>query len=180
MRVESLDEKQRPAALIFGLGTLVGFLAAALFVVGAAKSVQQRGVRVRVELAPIAAQVETEVKAAVQREVPATLAAMKNDLPKRVAEQTAQRLSQTTINIGGFNVPVPPAATAQVQSGVEQALRAGLNMALTDQDINALSDRLSTQAGSLVQQQLKMYLTNRSFPVDLWPGFSIPVTVIPE
>jgi hypothetical protein len=180
MRVETFNEAKRPAAWFFGFGALVGLLVATVFVVGAAKAVQKQGIQVRVETAPIAAQVEAEVRAAVRREVPAALAAMKEDLPRRVAEQTAQRLSQTTVNVGGFNVPVPPAAAAQVQAGVEQALRAGLNVALTEADMNGLSDRLSRQAGGMVRAQLNQYLAKRTFPVQLWPGFSLPVTVVVE
>jgi hypothetical protein len=144
------------------------------------RTVQKQGITIRLDTAPIAAQVETEVRAAIRQEVPAALASMKQDLPARVAEEAARKLAQTTVNVGGFNVPVPDAAAQQVRSGVESAVKAGLNLAVTEADMNALSDRLSKRAGGLVQANLNNYLTGRTFQVELWKGFKLPVTVVPE
>jgi hypothetical protein len=164
----------------FGLGVLAGVLVTGALGLGVLKSIQQRGVTVRVETAPIAAQVEGEVREAVRREVPATLAALKQDLPARVAAETAQRLSQTTINLGGFSVPVPDAATQQVKAGVEQAVRVGLNVAVTDADMNALADRLAHRASGMVRDRMNQYLSGRTFAVEPWPGVKLPVSVVPE
>lgn len=170
----------RPGLTGFALGLGLGFLMFAVMGFSIGKAVQRQGITIRLDTAPIAAQVEAEVRAAIRQEVPATLAAMKQELPARVADETARRLSQTTVNVGGFNVPVPDAATQQVRSGVESAVRAGLNVAVTDADLNGLADRLSKRAGGLAQDKLTKYLAGRTFHVELWKGFEIPVTVIPE
>lgn len=162
----------------FVAGLIIGILVALAALAGALTTVRREGIRVHVETAPIAAQVEEELRTAIKREVPATLAALRADLPRRVADQTAQRLRETSLNVAGFNVPIPPAAADQVSAGVEQALRSGLAVALTDADLAALADRLSHHAGATLQTRLNTYLANRTFKVDLWPGFSIPVTVV--
>ncbi|HYF95551.1 MAG TPA: hypothetical protein VD969_25340 [Symbiobacteriaceae bacterium] len=164
----------------FALGLLLGVALLSVLVWGAGRSVQKHGVTVRVETGEIAAQVEAEVKLAVRRELPATLAAIRQELPARVAAETARKLSETTVNVGGFNIPVPDAAAQQVRSAVESAVRAGLNVAVTDADVGALADRLAGRAGGMVQEKLAEYLKGRTFPVELWKGFSIPVTVIPQ
>lgn len=170
----------RPALSLFALGLGVGFLMFTVMTVSIGKAVQKRGITIRIDTAPIAAQVEAEVRSAIRQEVPATLASMKQDLPARVADETARKLSQTTVNVAGFNLPVPEAATQQVRSGVESAVRAGLNVAVTDADLNGLADRLSKRAGGLVQDKLTKYLGNRTFRVELWKGFELPVTIVPE
>lgn len=170
----------RPALTGFALGIATGWLLMAVTAWSIGRSIQKEGVIVHVETAPIAAQVEAEVRAAVRREIPATLAAMKQDLPARVAAETAKKVSEMTVNVGGFNVPVPDVAAQQVRSGVESAVRAGLNVAVTEADMNALADRLSKRASGMVQEKLNTYLKDRTFPVEVWKGFEIPVTVVPE
>lgn len=178
MRIQTTEPAKKTGALLFGTGILVGLLAAWIFVVTALLQVQQSGIKVHVETKPIAAQVATEVRAAVSREVPVALAAMKQELPRRVAEETAKRLSTTTVNVAGFNVPVPEAAAAQISAGVEQAVRAGLDVAVTQKDLNALTDRLSAQAGAQVHEKINAYLSGKTFDMEPWPGFKIPVTVV--
>ena len=180
MQVERTAARNWAPGWIYLWGFLTGMAAFALVTYVAATTVRQQGIRVHLDTAPIAAQVEQEVRAAVRREVPATLNQMKAQLPQRVAEATAQHLAQARIDVAGFSVPVPPAAAAQVQTGVEQALRTTLNLAVTDQDTNALADRLSHQAGQLVKQHLNDYLANRTFQVELFKGYSIPVTLVPD
>ncbi|HWI62387.1 MAG TPA: hypothetical protein VNT75_11150 [Symbiobacteriaceae bacterium] len=165
---------------VFFAGLAAGLLVVSAFGWSVLTSVKKNGVSVQVEVGPIAAQVEAEVRAAVRREVPAALSAMKAELPARVAEETARKVSGMTVNVGGFNVPVPDVAAQQVKSGVESAVRAGLNVAVTESDLNALSDRLAARAGGMVQQKLVAYLKGRTFPVEVWKGFEIPVTVIPQ
>ena len=171
---------ERPGWSGFALGLGVGFLMFAVLAVSIGKAVQKRGIMIRIDTAPIAAQVEAEVRSAIRQEVPATLASMKQELPARVADETARRLAGTTVNVAGFNVPVPDAATQQVRAGVESAVRAGLNVAVTDADLNSLADRLSKRAGGLAQDKLNTYLGGRTFHVELWKGFEIPVTVAPQ
>lgn len=171
---------ERPGWSGFALGLGVGFLMFAVMGFGIAKAVQRQGITIRIDTAPIAAQVETEVRAAIRHEVPAALATMRQELPARVADETARRLTGTTVNVAGFNVPVPDAATQQVRAGVESAVRAGLSVAVTDADLNSLADRLSKRAGGLAQDKLIEYLGGRTFHVELWNGFEIPVTVAPQ
>lgn len=180
MRSVVTQPDRRPVLSGFVLGLAVGVLLLGVVGWSAARAVQRQGVTVRVDLQPIAAQVQEEVRSAVRREVPATLAAIKQDLPAKVAAETARKLAETTVNIGGFSVPVPDAAAQQVRSGVESAVRAGLNVAVTEADMNALADRLAGKAGGMVEQKLTQYLKGRTFPVELWKGFTVPVTVVPQ
>jgi hypothetical protein len=161
-------------------GFLTGLLCACVTVYGAATTIRTHGVRVHVETAPLAAQVEQEVRAAVRREVPVTLNQLKAGLPQRVAQATADHLAQARIEVAGFSVPVPPAAAAQVQSGVQQVLTASLSLAVTDADMNALADRLSEEAGDLVEKRLAEYLANRTFDVEVFKGYKVPVTLVPR
>lgn len=178
MRNHTVEPAKRTGWLFFGGGILVGLLIAGLFVVSTLLQLRESGVTVHVETKPIAEQVATEVREAVRREIPVALDTMKQELPRRVAEETARRLSTTTVNVAGFHVPVPDAAASQISAGVEQAVQAGLDVAVTPKDMNALTERLSAQAGAQVHERLNAYLSGRTFDMEPWPGFKIPVTVV--
>lgn len=178
MRTVTTGPEKRQGALLFGAGLLAGLLAAGIFVSTAVLSVKEHGVKVYVDTKPIAVQVSAEVRAAVQAEVPAAMTAIRQDLPRRVAQETAKRLSTTHVNVGGFPVPVPDSAARQISAGVEQAVRSGLDVAVTEADMNALTDRLSQKASAMVHERLNAHLNGKTFDMEAWRGFKIPVTVI--
>lgn len=177
MLVRESASGTRPLLPFLG-GLAAGLCMAALFVTAVTRSVLVTGVTVHVEAAPIVARVQSEIQAVVRQEVPATLEALKREIPARVAAQTAQRLAETRVDVGGFSIPVPPAAAAQVQAGVEQALKSGMEMAMTPDQVRSLSDRLSARASGVVQRQLQEALAGQTFPVEVFRGVTVPVHVV--
>lgn len=173
-----MEGKRRLAAGAFLLGLACGLVMVGTTVWNSLRAVQERGIQIEVETAAVAAQVRAEVQRAVRREVPATLEAVRRDVPQRVAAETARRLSTTMMEIGGFKVAVPPAAVEQVRDGVEEALRAGMDAAVSQADVNGLAGRLGDQAFALVSARLDELIGGQRFEVQVLPWFSVPVTIV--
>lgn len=161
----------------FGLGVLVGLMAAGAVAAMQLMLLQRRGVEVHVDTTRIALQVQAEVRDALKRELPAAIAQLRREVPARAAAETARRLGETRLHIGGFSMPVPEVAVMQVQAGVEEALRVGLDAAVRNADVDSLSRRLGDQAYVLVDHGLGQMLAGQRFIVKPWPWLSVPVTV---
>lgn|GEM_PF-5111142 len=162
----------------FAGGILLGVLMAALFVGRTVWTLQQAGVEVEVDTAAIASQVQAEVKAGVRREVPGVLASLRNDIPRQVAADAAQKIREKTFDVAGFKVPVPESAAQQIQASMEEALRTGMDSAIRSTDVGALAERLGERMGAQVAGGLKEHLNGMKFAVRPWPWLQIPVTVI--
>lgn len=173
-----MEGTRRLAVGAFLVGLCCGLVLMGSAVWKSLRTVQERGIQVEVETAAVAAQVRAEVQSAVRREVPATLAAMKQEIPARVGAETARRLSATTVELGGFKVAVPPAAVEQVRAGVEEALRAGMDAAMSPTDVDALAGRLGDQAFALVSSRLDELIGGQRFEVKVLPWYSVPVTIV--
>lgn len=164
----------------FLAGVTVGLLSAGVVLATSLVGVRQRPLRVEVATSRIAEHVREEVRVAVRRELPGTIASLRREIPARAAAEAGRRLAQTRVELGGFQVPVPPAAIQVVQSKTEEALRAGFDMAVRKEDLDATADRLSEQAYLLVTQRLNQMLAGQTFVVRPWPWISLPVTVVPQ
>jgi hypothetical protein len=157
-----------------GLGAAVVVIMAA----GALTGLERRGVQVEVETARVAAQVRTAVSGAARQELPGAIAGIRQDLPRRVGEETARRLAETRLEVAGLKVPVPPAATQQVQVRMEEAVRLGIDLAVKDADLDAMADRIGQQAYTLVNDRMKQALDGQTYVVKPWPWLSLPVHVV--
>lgn len=177
MRVNQ-EPRLQPGA--FFVGMLLGMLLTAVVVVSALLGLQQRGLTVRLSTDQVASQVQAEVRAAVRKELPAVLSVVSEQLPRQVAAQTARQLSATSVEVGGFRFPVPPDAVAQVQAGIEVALHQGLSAAALQADLDAVADRVGHQALTLITQRLNATLQENPLTVELWSGFSLPISVVAQ
>lgn len=173
-----MEQNQDRALFWKGLLTGVGLAAAALALVAAI--IVHRGVEVAVQTAEISAHMEREVEAAVRREVPAALAKVRADLPNQVASEAGRRLAETRIDLGGFAVPVPPAAIRQVEQAIAQSLQLGVDAAVRQVDVNALASRLGMRAASLADQRLREILLAQTISVEVAPGLKVPVRLVPR
>lgn len=164
----------------FWKGLLAGFGLAAVALALAAGMIVHRGVDVTVQTGEMAGRIEREVEAAVKRELPAALARVKAELPAELAAEAGRRLAETRIDLGGFEVPVPPAAVQQVEKTVGQALRVGLDAAVGRIDVDGLAGRLGDRAGHLAGQRLREVLAAQAIAVEVAPGLKVPVRLNPR
>lgn len=171
---------RRPDYGMFLGGVVLGLLLAALVVWRAMAGLQEHGVVVEIDTEQIAAQVRDQVRQAARAELPTRLEAMRQAVPQQVAQEAGRRVRAMSLDLGGFKVPMPPVAADQIQAGLEDALRAGMGVALRNADVDAIAGKLGDQAYDLVKVRLAQGLNGQRFTVRPWPWFSLPVTLVTQ
>lgn len=174
------EQVQRTGNSLFWKGLITGLATAATALALTAGLVSRRGVTVTVPTSAISQRMQAEVRQAVRRELPAALAAMRAEMPRQVAAEAGRRLAGARIDLGGFELPVPPAAVEQVQQVLDQAVRIGLDNAVSRVDVDGLADRLGGQAARLTDDRLREFLAQQAIAVEVAPGLRVPVRLIPR
>lgn len=164
----------------FWRGLITGLGLAAVGVALAAGIITRRGVEVAIPTGAIAQRMEGEVREAVRREMPAALAALEAELSAQVSAEAGRRLSEARIELGGFVVPLPPAAVQQAEQALAQAVRTGLAAAVRQVDVDGLAGRLGGGAARLAEDRLRQFLHGQVFTVEVVPGVEVPVRLIPR
>lgn len=164
----------------FLAGVLAGLLLMGVFSAGAVRTVERRGVTVTVQTEDLAEALRQEMRTAVRRELPGALESLRAELPRRIGAEAGQRVSAQRVDVAGLSVSVPAPVVQEVQAQVEEAARYGIDLALSEVDTEALGDRLADQGARLVEERLRSGLAGQTFPVQIWPWLTLPVTIVPE
>lgn len=164
-------------------GFLAGLCAGLTFIVCvtglALLSLQTKGITVRVRTAQIAAGIGTDLKAHMSRELNLAAAEIQRDLPERVAAAAAARLGAEVVQMGGLAVRIPDGAVQRIRSHLADALRAGMEEALTADALARLAGRLGIRVDQFVAEQLKEVLSDWRPQVQLWPGIMVRLRILP-
>ncbi|MFZ5828181.1 MAG: hypothetical protein ACOY94_28070 [Bacillota bacterium] len=174
------EQGWKTGGVLFWRGLIAGLAVAAVVLALAAGVVTRRGVVVTVETAVISRRMGEEVRQAVRRELPAALGQVRAELPRQVSSEAGRRLATMRIDLAGFEVPIPPSAVQQVEQALEGAVRAGLDTAIRQVDVDGLAGALSLRAGRIADAELKGFLARQAITVELLPGLQIPVRLIPR
>lgn len=165
---------------LFWRGLIAGLAMAVVLLALTAGVVTRRGVAVTVETTALSRRIEAEVRQAVRRELPVALGAVRTELPRQVSAEAGRRLAGVRIDLGGFAVPIPPAAVQQVEQALDQAMRAGLDAAIGQVNVDGLAEQLSGRAGRMADAQLREFLAQQRIAVEVVPGLRVPVRLIPR
>jgi hypothetical protein len=172
------DGRSGPA--VFLSGVVAGLLVAFVILWGGMTAMKKEGVTVQVDTGRIAEQVRQEVRTAARRELPGQLQMMQETFVQRTTADALGRLATTKIDLGGFTVVTPPAVVAAVQSSLQEALRTGAERAARNMNMDTVADQLGNRAFALVQERLAGAFSDQRLVVQPWPGFDLPVRLVPR
>lgn len=157
--------------LIAGLGAAIAAAALALgFIV-------RSGLVVTVETEGLKERVEAEVRATVRAELPKAIAEAKEGLPDQVGAEARRRLAGARMDLGGFEVELPPTLVDQLEQALVQAVRLGLEATTSRVAVDRLADDMGRAAGQLALARLDEALQGQTVPVEILPGLTVPVHI---
>jgi hypothetical protein len=159
----------------FWMGVLVGAGVTLAAVVGVAHGARSTGVTITVDRKLMERELAQEVERSVQRELPALLAQVQRDAPSKIASAVRQRLDAMTIDIGWGAVRLPDPLRAQVESGVTDAVTAGLKAGLEVVPTDQIAQRVAAVAPQVVDR-LTDGLGAQRIQVQI-AGLSIPLRI---
>ncbi len=172
-------ERGPAAGWSFWQGVLTGLTVAAVGLAACVGWVMGRGITVPIPTGHVTKRLQAEVRTAVRRELPVVLEEVQRSLPRQVAAEAGRRIAGARIDLGGFQIPVPPAAVREVEAAVGGALSSGLEAMSGQVDIDGLADRLGNQAAGMADRQLKEMLSDQVMLVQVGP-LQVPVRLIPQ
>ena len=117
------------AGLLAGLFLCFG-AAAAFFQV-----VTERGFTARVDVDGVAAQVRSEVEMQVAELLPQVLAALKREVPERVARELTDRLDEASFVMYDVTIRLPRESLAGVQTQIERMVTEEIQQAIDEVDV---------------------------------------------
>lgn len=136
----------------FWMGVLVGAGVMLASVVGVAQGARSTGVTVTVDRKLMERALSQEVERSVQHELPAMLAQVQRDAPPKIAGAVRQRLDAMTIDIGWGAVRMPESIRVQIESGVTDAVTAGLKAGLEVVPTDQIAQRVAAGAPQVVDR----------------------------
>jgi hypothetical protein len=148
----------------FWMGVLVGAGVMLASVVGVAQGARSTGVTVTVDRKLMERALAQEVERSVQR-----------DAPPKIAGAVRQRLDAVTIDYGWGAVRLPEPLRAQVESGVTDAVTAGLKAGLEVVPTDQIAQRVAAGAPQVVDR-LTDGLGAQRIQVQI-AGLSIPLRI---
>ncbi|WP_374711690.1 hypothetical protein [Symbiobacterium terraclitae] len=158
-------------------GVVAGFGAAAAVLALTLGYLMRAGLVVTVETGALSARLAAEVQAAVRRELPPALEAVRAEVPARVSAEARRRLSELRVELGGMTFDLPEAAEAQVEQAVDQAVRAGVDALTGMVDVDGLAERIAGRAAAVAQARVAKVLEGQRLEVQVAPGVEVPVRI---
>lgn len=160
----------------FILGALAGALVTLCALAGGAAVLLQRGVRVDVELEPLAALVREQVTAEARRELPELVSELESRVPEMVAAEMAERMqSAATINVADFTLELPDSVTKLIQDRLQEVVTEVVYECFAEFDSDWAAGRLGEQAYELVKTSLAAEVSETVVQYRLFGRVPIPV-----
>lgn len=160
----------------FILGMLAGALATLCALAVGAAVLLQRGVRVDVELEPLAALVREQVTVEARRGLPELVSELESRVPELVAAEMAGRMqSAATINVADFTLELPDSVTKLIQDRLQEIVTEVVYECFTEFDSDWAADRLGEQAYELVKTSLASEVSETFVQYRLFGRVPIPV-----
>jgi len=164
-------------AASFWTGLITGLGAAAVVLALAVGFVSRSGLVVTVETGSLKERIETEVRGAVRAEMPRAISTVKAELPGQVGAEARRRLTGARMDLGGFEVELPPGLVDQLEQTLVQAVRLGLEVTTSQVNMDKLADEMGGRAAQLAHTKLDEALQNQTVPVEIIPGLTVPVHI---
>lgn len=161
----------------FWTGLVSGLGAAAIVLALVVGFVSRSGLVVTVETGSLKERIESEVRATVRAELPRAISAVKTELPDQVGVEARRRLAGARMDLGGFEVELPPGLIDQLEQTLVQAVRLGLDVTNSHVTMDKLADEMGGRAAQLATAKLDEALQNKTVPVEVFPGLTVPVHI---
>lgn len=160
----------------FILGALAGVLATLCVLAGGAAVLLQRGVRVDVDLEPLAAVVRERVTAEARSGLPELVSELESRVPELVAAEMAERMrTAATVNIADFTLELPDSVTKLIQERLQEIVTEVVYECFAEFDSDWAAARLGEQAYDLVKTSLAAEVSATVLQYRLFGRLPIPV-----
>ena len=162
-------------------GWLLGVVTAGSVAALAATGIASRGLVVPVAVGHVTERVQGEVEAAVLDQLPGAVAALKQEVPPRVAAELRRRLSAGDFRLGEVPLTVPPELLGTpFDAQVEATVRSALDQLGGQEAAAAAAKAVSGRVAAAVRHQLAAEVADWRFTLRPWRYLAVPVTLQPQ
>lgn len=171
-----MQKRMTPPTFFYGFA--LGFFLCSALVLCTAFYVSQRGLIIKVNTEEIAAMIQEEVEAEARSQIPQMIAEMRKSVPRLVEEDSQSLAGQTaSIRISNFTITLPPETVKEFDDRIKGMVKLSLYKALDKVDSEGLIKGISERTYTYVKSTLEEELAGKTFRVEPFPRFIIPVTL---
>lgn len=162
----------------FLLGALTGAFALLCVLAGGAAIMARRGVRVDVDIEPLAVLVRENVTGEAERSLPEMLTEMKAEVPEMVATRMSERMqASATINLADFTLELPESATKVIQEQLQAVVEDIVYECFAEFDTDLAAAQLGDEAYELVKTSIASEAAEVALRYRLFGRVPVPVTL---
>lgn len=162
---------------MFIKGVLWGIALALAAGAAGAAYVVRHGVVAKVDAAPLTADVQAEIRRQVLAEMPRVIAAVKAQVPAKVAEEVNRQLGDASFVLYGVRVDLPAQATQSLRDHLRDEITQEFQKQLDQIDVDGLATAWADEAAKTIARTLHDRLAGRQLPVEVAPGVAVPIFI---
>lgn len=158
----------------FVSGLLVGIFLCSGLVGGLLFAFMERGLTAAIDVAAVALEARTTIEWQVAQMLPGIVEEMKAELPERVAQDLAEKLSSASFVVYGVEIQVPEETLSIIREQVHQVVVDELNRNLDGIDVAGAAEEWGRRGQEMVEEALRRELRGRRVVVQVHPSLSWP------
>ncbi|HEX6988053.1 MAG TPA: hypothetical protein VF282_01155 [Bacillota bacterium] len=162
----------------FAAGLLTGLFLCLGIAFGIFHGVTQRGFTARVDVDEVAAQVRSQVEMQVAELLPQVLAALKEEVPGRVAQELAGQLDEATFVMYGVTIRLPRENLSGVRAQIERLVSDEIQQAIDEMDVAGAAAEWGARGERLLAAALRAELRGRRLELRVHPEYPWPTVPV--